>query len=64
MPTETKQPYTLNDEIDFGMYQDDHVNIRAIIDTDIEYLTWLVENGAIELDGDCYSYYMDVKEGC
>lgn len=52
--------YNLDDTILFGKYKDE--TILDIIETDIQYITYLIENHEFELDSEAYNYYQGKLE--
>lgn len=49
--------YSLDDKITFGKYKGEI--IEDIIDHDVSYIEYLIEEQAIELDNETYEYYQN-----
>jgi len=50
-----KKPYSLGDAFGFGKYHNKRVH--EIIDTDPEYIKWLITQTKFELDNEAYTEY-------
>jgi hypothetical protein len=50
--------YSLNDVILFGKHKGE--TLKNIIDTDIEYINYLIEDQDIELDNKCFQYFQEM----
>lgn len=56
----TGKIYSLDDTVIFGKYRGE--DIQDIINHDIDYITYLMEEHEFELDNEAYEYYTRKKD--
>lgn len=56
------QGYELTDYIGFGKYKGQKVTIEYLIEYEIGYMQWLVENQKIDLSDEAFEYYQEELE--
>jgi len=55
-------PLELDTVIDFGKYKNAGVTVQNLVDRDINYLEWMMNEADFLLSNEAFIYYQKIKE--